>query len=55
MPTSAETESTAAFRLNPRFSLWLMGFPVEWASCGELAMQSFLNLHKRSSKKRGGA
>jgi len=26
--------------LNPRFSLWLMGYPDEWASCGERAMQS---------------
>ena len=38
--SSAETASTAGYRLNPRFSLWLMGFPVEWASCGALAMQS---------------
>lgn len=30
----------AACRLNPRFSLWLMGYPAEWASCGERAMQS---------------
>ena len=29
-----------AYRLNPRFSLWLMGYPDEWASCGEQAMQS---------------
>jgi hypothetical protein len=30
----------AACRLNPKFSLWLMGYPDEWASCGERAMQS---------------
>lgn len=24
-------------KLNPRFSLWLMGFPDAWASCGGLA------------------
>jgi hypothetical protein len=39
--SSAETGSRAAYRLNPLFSLWLMGFPpAEWASCGARAMQS---------------
>jgi hypothetical protein len=28
------------WKLNPRFSLWLMGYPDAWASCGERAMQS---------------
>jgi len=27
------------WKLNPRFSLWLMGYPEEWAFCGEQAMQ----------------
>jgi hypothetical protein len=31
--SSAQTESGAAYRLNPRFSLWLMGFGEDWASC----------------------
>jgi hypothetical protein len=26
--------------LNPRFSLWLMGFPEGWASCGERVTRS---------------
>ena len=34
----ARTESRGA--LNPRFSLWLMGFPAEWAFYGERAMLS---------------
>ncbi len=38
--SSAKTEKPAAFQLNPRFSLWLMGFPAEWAFCGARAMQS---------------
>lgn len=25
-------------QLNPRFSLWLMGFPIEWGYCGEQVM-----------------
>src|SRR5690606_3590851 len=33
------TERRAA--LVPAFSLWLMGFPDEWHSCGVRAMQSF--------------
>jgi hypothetical protein len=40
-PSSAEMEKPAAPRLNPLFSLWLMGFPPqEWSSCAELAMPS---------------
>lgn len=31
----ATMESIAGCPLNPRFSLWLQGFPVEWAFCGE--------------------
>lgn len=39
-PSTAKTESTAPFQLNPRFSLWLMGYPIEWAYCGERVTQS---------------
>ena len=34
-PSIAETESTVPSQLNPRFSLWLMGYPIEWACSGE--------------------
>lgn len=37
--------------LNPRFSLWLMGYPEEWACCGERAMQSCRKLPRASSKR----
>ena len=32
--SNAETESTGVSRLNPLFSLWLMGYPAEWGYCG---------------------
>lgn len=32
--SNAETESTGVSRLNPSFSLWLMGFPVSWVVAG---------------------
>jgi hypothetical protein len=36
-PTSStvETEKPVQPPLNPRFSLWLMGYPIEWAYCAE--------------------
>ena len=46
--SNAETGRPAGFRLNPRFSLWLMGYPAEWASCGERAMQSCQKSRRRS-------
>lgn len=39
--SNAETGKPAASRLNPLFSLWLMGYSVEWGFCGAQAMQSF--------------
>lgn len=39
--TPAETGNGAGYRLNPLFSLWLMGYPAEWAYSGARAMQSF--------------
>jgi hypothetical protein len=46
--SSAATAISAAYRLNPRFSLWLMGYPDAWASCGERAMQSFRSARRSS-------
>lgn len=46
--SNAATARPAGFRLNPRFSLWLMGYPAEWASCGERAMQSCQKSRRRS-------
>lgn len=35
-------------QLNPRFSLWLMGYPTVWASCGERATPSSRKSRRRS-------
>lgn len=42
IPTSSTvaTGGKGGFLLNPRFSLWLQGFPTEWASCGERVTRS---------------
>jgi len=32
---NVKTEKSGSFQLNPKFSLWLMGYPIEWAYCGE--------------------
>lgn len=37
--TPAPTEDSGEYQLNPRFSLWLQGYPSEWASCGVRAMR----------------
>lgn len=46
--TEARGKSGGGLPLNPRFSLWLMGYPDEWACCGDVAMRSFRKLRRRS-------
>lgn len=46
--TSVSTASTGAFRLNPRFSLWLMGFPAEWANYAPTGTPSSRKSRRRS-------
>jgi len=48
----ASTESAARSQLNPRFSLWLMGYPTAWASCGEAVTRSSRKSRRRSSGQR---
>jgi len=50
--SSAETANFAGYQLNPRFSLWLMGFPIEWESVGASALRSFMEQATPSSRKR---
>lgn len=45
---SAKTEKHGA--LNPDHSRWLMGYPIEWNSCGATAMQSCHKLRRSSSR-----
>jgi len=51
--SSVETGKAAAYQLNPHFSRWLMGFPVEWDSCGVMAMQSCHKSRRNLSKRQG--
>jgi hypothetical protein len=46
--TNASTEKAAAYRLNPHFSRWLMGFPAEWANCAPTATPSSRKSRLRS-------
>lgn len=39
LPTGFPVKTGSQGQLNPAFSLWLMGYPAEWASCGERAMR----------------
>jgi hypothetical protein len=48
--SSAATEKHEGYRLNPRFSLWLQGYPIEWAHCAEQATPSSRKLPPNSSK-----
>lgn len=42
-------------QLNPDFSLWLMGYPAAWGSCGARAMRSCRKSPRRSSKRTEGS
>jgi hypothetical protein len=46
--STAETENTVPSQLNPRFSLWLMGYPIEWAYCAEQVTQSSRKRQQKS-------
>lgn len=45
----AESRPTKRASLNPRFSLWLMGFPTAWAHCAEQVMPSSRKPRRSSS------
>jgi len=37
--TNAKTGGKEGYRLNPRFSLWLQGYPLAWTTSGEKALK----------------
>lgn len=43
-----KTEKSAPSQLNPRFSLWLMGYPTGWASCAERVTPSSRKSRQKS-------
>ena len=45
---NAETEKPVKSQLNPHFSLWLMGLPIEWAYCGEQVTPSSRKSRQKS-------
>ena len=45
--STAEMVRSDSSQLNPRFSLWLMGYPIEWAYCAERVTP----LSRRSQRK----
>jgi len=49
MPNGSAAGMKRTAQLNPTFSLWLMGYAIEWASCGALATPSCRKRRKRSS------
>jgi len=44
----AMTGKSAPSQLNPRFSLWLMGYPIEWAYCAERVTPSSRKRQRKS-------
>ena len=48
MLSNVEMENSEKSQLNPRFSLWLMGFPIEWAYCGEQVTPSSRKSRQKS-------
>lgn len=55
MLTGSSAGTASGGLLHPAHSLWLMGYPIEWLSCGARAMQSMSTPRKRSSKRSTGA
>lgn len=49
--SNAATENRAAYRLNPHFSRWLMGYQPAWCDCAVTATQSCRKSRRNSSRR----
>jgi len=53
-PIGGTGETTNTGPLNPEYSRWLQGYPVEWGSCADTAIRLSHHLRQSSSKRRKG-
>jgi hypothetical protein len=51
LPTGGMGGTKSTGQLNPDYSRWLMGYPVAWGNCADMAMRLFRPLRRNSSKR----
>lgn len=49
-PSGSPAQTEKPGQLNPAFSLWLMGYPIEWARCAVQVTRSSLRLQQSLSR-----